>query len=293
MRAIETMQLTKHYGKSRGIEDVTLTVEKGDFFGFLGPNGAGKSTTIRCLLGMLHYDAGKASVLGYTVRKDQKEILKRVGYMPSEAMFYPSLKVSDVIKLAAEVRGMDCRQEAERLCRKLEINASKRVRELSLGNRKKLSIVCAMQHKPDLLIFDEPTSGLDPLMQEAFFELVTESNKEGTTVFMSSHVLPEVKKYCRHIGIIKEGRLIQTDTVENLTKTGLRRVKITGISEIPGLEDMKDVRKCVNELEFSYTGDVKELIRKLQGMQVQDLLITEPSLEEVFMHYYNSKKGAE
>lgn len=293
MRAIETMQLTKHYGKSRGIEDVSLVVEKGDFFGFLGPNGAGKSTTIRCLLGMLHYDAGKASVLGYTVGKDQKEILKRVGYMPSEAMFYPSLKVSDVIKLAAEVRGMDCRQEAERLCKKLEIHTSKRVRELSLGNRKKLSIVCAMQHKPDLLIFDEPTSGLDPLMQEAFFELVEKSNKEGATIFMSSHVLPEVKKYCRHIGIIKEGRLIQTNTVENLTKTGLRRVKITGISDLPGLDDMKDVRKCVNELEFTYTGDVKVLIDKLQGMQVKDLLITEPSLEEVFMHYYDGNKGAE
>ncbi|HKM33448.1 MAG TPA: ABC transporter ATP-binding protein [Lachnospiraceae bacterium] len=293
MRAIETKQLTKHYGKSRGIDEVSLAVEKGDIFGFLGPNGAGKSTTIRCLLGMLHYDAGKASVLGYSVGKDQIEILKRVGYMPSEAMFYPSLRVSEVIKLAAEARGMDCRQEAERLCKKLEVNTSKRIHELSLGNRKKVSIVCAMQHKPELLIFDEPTSGLDPLMQEAFYELITESNKEGVTVFMSSHVLPEVKKYCRHVGIIKEGRLIQTDTVENLTKTGLRRVKVAGISDLPGMDGMKDIRKSVNELEFSYTGDVKVLLNMLQGMPVQDLLITEPSLEEVFMHFYEDGKGVQ
>ena len=290
MKAIETKQLTKNYGKSRGIEEVSFTVEKGDIFGFLGPNGAGKSTTIRCLLGMLHYDAGEARILGYSVGRDQKEILTRVGYMPSEAMFYPSLRVKDVIKLAADIRGVDCRQEAERLCNKLEVNISKKVQELSLGNRKKVSIICAMQHKPELLIFDEPTSGLDPLMQEAFFELVTESNKEGATVFMSSHVLPEVRKYCKHVGIIKEGRLIQTDTVENLTKTGLRRIKLTGISDLMGMDGMKDVKKSANELEFTYTGDVRMLISRLQGMPLQDILISEPSLEEVFMHFYEKEK---
>ena len=290
MKAIETKQLTKNYGKSRGIEEVSFTVEKGDIFGFLGPNGAGKSTTIRCLLGMLHYEAGEARILGYSVDRDQKEILARVGYMPSEAMFYPSLRVKDVIKLAADIRGVDCRQEAERLCNKLEVNTSKKVHELSLGNRKKVSIICAMQHKPELLIFDEPTSGLDPLMQEAFFELVTESNKEGATVFMSSHVLPEVRKYCKHVGIIKEGRLIETDTVENLTKTGLRRIKITGISDLMGMDGMKDVKKSANELEFTYTGDVRMLISRLQGMPLQDILISEPSLEEVFMHFYEKEK---
>ncbi len=290
MKAIETKQLTKNYGKSRGIEEVSFTVEKGDIFGFLGPNGAGKSTTIRCLLGMLHYEAGEARILGYSVDRDQKEILARVGYMPSEAMFYPSLRVKDVIKLAADIRGVDCRQEAERLCNKLEVNTSKKVHELSLGNRKKVSIICAMQHKPELLIFDEPTSGLDPLMQEAFFELVTESNKEGATVFMSSHVLPEVRKYCKHVGIIKEGRLIETDTVENLTKTGLRRIKLTGISDLVGMDGMKDVKKSVNELEFTYTGDVRMLISRLQGMPLQDIMISEPSLEEVFMHFYEKEK---
>lgn len=290
MKAIETKQLTKNYGKSRGIEEVSFTVEKGDIFGFLGPNGAGKSTTIRCLLGMLHYEAGEARILGYSVGRDQKEILARVGYMPSEAMFYPSLRVKDVIKLAADIRGVDCRQEAERLCNKLEVNTSKKVHELSLGNRKKVSIICAMQHKPELMIFDEPTSGLDPLMQEAFFELVTESNKQGATVFMSSHVLPEVRKYCKHVGIIKEGRLIETDTVENLTKTGLRRIKLTGISDLVGMDGMKDVKKSANELEFTYTGDVRMLISRLQGMPLQDILISEPSLEEVFMHFYEKEK---
>ncbi len=290
MNAIETKHLTKLYGKKRGISDVSFTVEKGDIYGFLGPNGAGKSTTIRCLLGMLHYDFGEAKVLGYSVGKEQREILKHVGYMPSEAMFYPSLKVSEVIRMAADARGLNCKEEAERLCKKLEVPVEKRIQELSLGNRKKVSIVCAMQHKPDLLIFDEPTSGLDPLMQEAFFELVLENNKAGATVFMSSHVLPEVKKYCGHVGIIKEGRLIQTDTVENLTKTGLRRIKVTGLSELSGLNGMKDIKQTANEIEFSYTGDMKLLLHKLSELPVSDLLITEPSLEDVFMHFYEEEK---
>lgn len=269
--AIEIQNLTKNYGKYRGVENISLTVEEGDIFGFLGPNGAGKSTTIRSMLGMLHYQKGEICVFGKNAKKMQKDILQQVGYMPSEAMFYPSMKVKDVIRLAANARKINCDKEAEYLCKRLEVHPEKRIEELSLGNRKKVSIVCAMQHKPKLFIFDEPTSGLDPLMQEAFFDLILEYNRQGTTCFLSSHVLPEVKRYCKNAAIIREGKIITTDTVQNLSKSNVRRVKL---------------RKNGKLEEFVYTGDMKKLIGRLQVEEIEDLIIEEPSLDEVFMHFY-------
>ena len=172
--AISIQNLTKHYGKSRGVNNLSLNVEQGDIFGFLGPNGAGKSTTIRSILGLIQFQKGNATILGMDVKQKRNEILKQVGYMPSEAMFYPAMKVRDVIRFAAKMRKMDCSKEADMLCERLLIDPNKRIEELSLGNRKKVSIVCAMQHKPKLFIFDEPTSGLDPLMQAEFFNLILE-----------------------------------------------------------------------------------------------------------------------
>lgn len=273
--AIEIEGLTKTYGKKRGVNQIFLTVKEGDIFGFLGPNGAGKSTTIRSMLGMLHYQEGDIRILQMDAVKQQKEILRQVGYMPSEAMFYPSMKVKEVIRFAARARAMDCAREAEKICSLLEVDGEKRIEELSLGNRKKVSIVCAMQHKPRLLILDEPTSGLDPLMQEAFFQLIMEYNKEGTTCFLSSHVLSEVKSYCNNVAIIKEGAIIKADTVSNLSKSNMRRVF---------------VRADGQEKEFVYTGDMGELIHKLDGMRIEDVLIKEPSLEELFIHYYEQEK---
>lgn len=269
--AIEIENLTKTYGKKRGVRGISFAVEKGDIFGFLGPNGAGKSTTIRSMLGMLRYSEGKIRMLGMDQKKQQKEILGQVGYMPSEAFIYPSMKVKEAIRFAAQARKRNCEKEAERLCRILEMDVERKIGELSLGNRKKVSIVCAMQHKPELLILDEPTSGLDPLMQEAFFQLLLEYNRQGTTIFLSSHVLSEVKKYCRHAAIIRDGRLVGTDTVANLSKTDLRRVK---------------VREKGQEREFIHEGNIKELLKKLNQMEVEDVLIEEPPLEEIFMHYY-------
>lgn len=273
--AIEINNLTKNYGKHRGVEEVSLTVEQGDIFGFLGPNGAGKSTTIRSMLGMLHFEQGEIKLLGMDSRKQQKEILRQTGYMPSEAAFYPGMRAKDVIRFASETRGMDCREEADRLCELLEVDGGKRIEELSLGNRKKISIVCAMQHSPKLLILDEPTSGLDPLMQEVFFKLLLEYNSRGTTVFLSSHVLSEVQRYCRHAAIIRQGRIVRADSVENLSKSNLRRVKLT--------EDGM-------EREFTYTGSMKELIGQLAGRNIEDLLIQEPTLDELFMHYYEKEE---
>ena len=273
--AITIENLTKKYGKHRGVSNLSLQVEKGDIFGFLGPNGAGKSTTIRSLLGLITFQDGSAEILGMDVKSRQKEILQEVGYMPSEAMFYPSMKVKDIIRFAADMRGLDCEEEASMLCQRLAVDRNKRIDELSLGNRKKVSIVCAMQHKPKLFIFDEPTSGLDPLMQAEFFKLILEYNKQGATCFLSSHVLSEIKKYCRHAAIIKDGQLICTDTVENLTRTNAKRIRI-----------VKDGK----EENFVYKGNFDELFAGFAGHHIEDIAIEEPELDEIFMHYYEEDK---
>ncbi len=213
---ITITHLTKTYGKARGVTDLTLHVPEGSCFGFIGPNGAGKSTTIRTLLGLLSPTAGSAKALGLDCVKDRTAILAQAGYMPSEAMFYPDMRVSQVIRLSAELRKRDCRDEAEALCQALELDTRKRIRELSLGNRKKVSIVCAMQHRPRLYVLDEPTSGLDPLVQRAFWDLVQRRRQEGATVFLSSHVLYEVQRYCDRAAIIREGRLVVEGTTAEL-----------------------------------------------------------------------------
>ncbi|WP_026527548.1 ABC transporter ATP-binding protein [Butyrivibrio sp. VCD2006] len=211
-KVIEINNLTKSYGKSRGVIDVSFSVEEGDIFGFLGPNGAGKSTTIRSMLGFLKINSGSIKILGMDSIKDHEKILRDVGYMPSEAWFYDNMKVSDVIKYAADVRGLDCTEEAGKICEILKVDIKKRIKQLSLGNRKKVSIACAMQHKPKLFIFDEPTSGLDPLIQKKFFGLINEYVDNDATCLLSTHVLSEVDKYCRHAAIMREGRLMMLET---------------------------------------------------------------------------------
>lgn len=201
-------RLTKTYGRARGVTELTLHVPANCCFGFIGPNGAGKSTTIRTLLGLLSPTAGSARVLGLDCVRQKTEILAQVGYMPAEPAFYPEMRVSEIIRFSAALRGRDCAAEAAALCGALSLDTHKRVRELSLGNRKKVSIVCAMQHRPRLYIFDEPTSGLDPLIQRAFWAEVAARRAEGATVFLSSHVLYEVQRYCDRAAVLREGRLI-------------------------------------------------------------------------------------
>lgn len=285
---IKIENLTKTYGKHRGIDHVSFTVKKGDIFGFLGPNGAGKSTTIRCLLGLIRNDSGSARILDMDVNRENKKILEKVGYMPSEAMFYPSMRVSEVIKFAADARKKDCKEEAEKICERLQVDVSKKLEELSLGNRKKVSIVCAMQHKPELFIFDEPTSGLDPLMQAEFFQLITEYNSTGTTCFLSSHVLSEVRRYCNKAAIVKEGQIVCVDSIEKLAHTSARKIKITGLKNI-SLSDIEKMKKTKDGLEFLYRGDMNQLLDALHEKNIKDLLIEELSLDEVFMHYYGKE----
>lgn len=272
--AISIQNLTKYYGKHKAVDGLSLNVERGDIFGFLGPNGAGKSTTIRSLLGLIAFQEGDAEIFGMDVKTHRREILSKIGYMPSEAMFYPSMKVKEVIRFASDMRKLDCTAEAQMLCERLQVDQNKRIEELSLGNRKKVSIVCAMQHKPDLFIFDEPTSGLDPLMQAEFFKLIMEYNKQGTTCFLSSHVLSEIKKYCKHAAIIREGKLICTDTVENLTRTNTKRIRM--------IRDGK-------EEDFVFKGDLNQLFAGFAGHNIEDIVIEEPELDEIFMHYYEEE----
>lgn len=286
MNAIETNRLTKFYGKARGIVNLSLTVEEGEFFGFIGPNGAGKSTTIRTLLGLLRPTEGSASVLGMDILRDREAILSQVGYLPSEAVFYPGLRVKEVLRLSANLRKRDCREEAEALCRRLELDPNRRVEELSFGNRKKVAIVCALQHKPRLCILDEPTSGLDPLMQKEFFSILKERSAQGTTVFLSSHVLSEIQRNCTRAAIIREGSLIACDTVEALSRTNARRVHLQGTADLSLLPGVRDVQRAENALSFLYSGDIHTLLQFLAGQPIADLTISEPDLEEIFLHYY-------
>ena len=289
MKAIETKGLTKFYGKARGITCLDLAVEEGEFFGFIGPNGAGKSTTIRILTGLIKSSGGSASIFGKDVSGKKDEILADVGYLPSEAVFYNGMKVKDVIRLSADLRKRDCSAEATILCDRLQLDTEKKVEELSFGNRKKVGIVCALQHNPKLCILDEPTSGLDPLMQREFFDILREKNRNGMTVFLSSHVLSEIQRNCTRAAIIREGRLIAEGSVEELAKTSAKRVNVHGDVFLGGLKDVRDVQQFDGGVNFLYGGGMKELLRVLAAGRVTDLSIAEPDLEEIFMHYYQNE----
>lgn len=268
---IEINQLTKTYGKARGVLDVSFSVNKGEIFGFLGPNGAGKSTTIRSMLGLIQYQQGDIRILGLDAKKKCKEIRRDVGYMPSEAWFPIGMTVREVLKLSADVRGIDCSSETEMLCDRLKVETKKKISDLSLGNRKKVSIVCAMQHKPKLFVFDEPTSGLDPLMQNTFFDLIKEYVNAGASCMLSTHVLSEVRNYCDRVAIMKEGKLVAIDTVANLQKNQAKRIKMVRDGEV---------------LDFLYKEDLNQLYKELMGHDIRDIVIEEPAIEEIFMHYY-------
>ena len=286
MKAIETRNLTKFYGDVCGIDGVSLTVDEGAFFGFIGPNGAGKSTLIRTLLGLISPTSGTAEIFGRDITEHKIENLSEIGYLPAEVDFYSGMRVKDVLTFAAKMRGVDCEKEAAELCARLDLDVNRKVGDLSLGNKKKVGIVCALQHKPRLYLLDEPTSGLDPLMQQEFFKILKERNDEGATVFLSSHVLSEIKKHCKTAGIIREGRLVLSDTVDNLGHTGVKKVTIKTSSPIPELDGIENVRHDGEQASFLFSGDVQSLIAALSEMNITDISITDPELDEVFMNYY-------
>ena len=285
-QVITTENLTKYYGKARGIIGLDLEVKQGECFGFIGPNGAGKSTTIRTLLGLISPTSGSAKVLGKDIVTQKQDILRETGYLPSEAVFYSGMKVKDILRLSADLRGKDCSKEAAILCERLDLDITRKAEDLSFGNRKKVAIVCALQSNPSLLILDEPTGGLDPLMQHEFFEIVRERNQSGTTVFISSHILSEVQNNCTRAAVIREGRIIACDNVDELGRSNAKRVSISGEIDLAGLEGIKDLQTGERNTSFLYSGDMNTLIQRLSKCKVNDLSISEPDLEEIFLHYY-------
>lgn len=290
MNAIQTEHLTKFYGKTRGIQDVSLSVCEGDFFGFIGPNGAGKSTLIRTLLGLISPTEGHAELFGRDIIKNKIENLNDIGYLPSEAAFYSGMRVGELLKLSADLRKRDCTEQARELCERLELDTARKIDELSLGNRKKVGIVAALQHEPRLYILDEPTSGLDPLMQKEFFTILQERNEQGATIFLSSHVLSEVMRYCNRAAIIREGGLIVSDTIQNLKQIGAKRVVLQGVSLPPLVPGVMHVRAKGKTVQFTYNGRSDALIRALADLPLEDVSITDPDPEEILMHYYESTK---
>ena len=289
MDIIKTDRLTKYYGKARGITDLDLTIKEGEFFGFIGPNGAGKSTTIRTLLGLITPSSGRALIFGKDITKEKESVLRDIGYLPSEALFYGGMRVKDVLKLSADLRKKDCTAEAELLCERLQLDVSRKIDDLSFGNRKKVAIVSALQHRPKLLILDEPTGGLDPLMQKEFFDILRERNREGATIFLSGHILSEIQRNCTRAAIIRDGKIIACDSVDALSKTNAKRITVQGIIDLEHLSGIRDRKETKDSISFLYSGDMGSLLHTLSMGQVDDLTVTEPDLEEVFLHYYEKE----
>jgi ABC-2 type transport system ATP-binding protein len=289
MKIVDIKNLTKTYKKNRGIKNLTFFIEEGEIFGFIGPNGAGKSTTIRTLLNFIYPTSGSATIFGKDIIKHSKEIRQDVGYLPSEVHYYDDMKVIDLLKYSASFYKKFNPKRMKELAERLDLDLHKKIEDLSFGNRKKVGIVQALLHEPKLLILDEPTGGLDPLMQNTFFELLAEERRKGTTIFFSSHILSEVQKMCDRVAIIKEGELVKVETIENLTKKNLKYITITFERAEPidlKLEGIVKKEVKGNEITLLYSGDIKALLNKLNALPIKDLLIEEPTLEEVFMHYY-------
>lgn len=290
MNVIETKNLTKYYGKARGIVDVNLQVKEGEVFGFIGPNGAGKSTAIRTILNFIYPTKGEAKVFGMDCTKQSKEIRKDIGYLPSEVNYYDDMKVMELLEYSARFYKGNFKQKIKKLVDALELDTTRYIEDLSFGNKKKVAIVQALLHSPKLLILDEPTGGLDPLMQNRFFELLKEEQKNGATIFFSSHILSEVQKMCNRVAIIKEGKILKVEEIEDLRNNKFRNVKIQSNNKID-LDLAGIINKEVKgkNIRFLYNGKTDKLLEVLLESKIQDVTIEEPSLEEIFMHYYEKE----
>lgn len=291
--AIEVLQLTKFYGKARGIIDVSFNVEEGEMFGFIGPNGAGKSTTIRTLLGLIYPTSGSAKIFGMDCIKSAPEIAKRIGYLPSEVFYYDGMKVIDLLKYSASFYKKDCSKRIKELAERLDLDLKRKIDDLSFGNKKKVGIVQGLLHSPDLIILDEPTSGLDPLMQQTFFGLLEEENKRGATVLMSSHILGEVQRLCSRVAIIKDGKIIKLEKISALKADSYKRFKFEVEGDVSGdffaMDGVNDLKVEGKVHSFIYKGDINAITHKLAGIKLTNLWADEPDLEEIFLHYYSKE----
>ena len=289
MSVIEVNKLTKYYGKARGIVDVSFQVDEGEIFGFIGPNGAGKSTTIRLFLSLIYPSSGSATIFGKDCIKYGPELRQDIGYLPSEVFYYERMKVIDLLKYSASFYQKDCTQRLYELAEIMELDLKRRIDDLSYGNKKKVGIVQGLLHQPKLLLLDEPTSGLDPLMQRKFFQLIREENQRGVTVFFSSHILGEVQRMCTRVAIIKEGSIINIQDIKTLQRENYKKIRVAAEDldekrfEVDGVSKLE---KNNGTIRFFYKGDINQIMQRISEIEVYDVTIEEPTLEEIFMHYY-------
>ena len=296
---IQTNKLTKSYGKSRGIIDVTFDIQEGEVFGFLGPNGAGKTTTMRTLMGLLRPTSGSATINGLDCWKQSTEVKRLVGYLPSEFAFDPGLKGAQILEYLGNLRGSVDQTSLRELVERLGFDPSKRFREYSHGNKQKLGLVQAFMHKPRVLILDEPTSGLDPLNQQEFYKMVAEVRAGGRTVFLSSHILPEVEQTCDRVAIIREGRLVKIDHVSSLKDIRQHDVEISfaGPASVEWFKNVEGVTKVAqgadeHTLQLNVQGALTEIIQIAGGHHATNIDTHEPSLEEVFLRFYEPEQSS-
>lgn len=293
MNVIEIKNLTKMYGKARGINDISFTVEEGEIFGFIGPNGAGKSTTIRTLLSLIYPTSGSATIFGKDSVQFAPEIKKEIGYLPSEVFYYDNMKVKDLLNYSASFYKKDCSKRIKELAEMMDLDLTKKIVDLSLGNKKKVGIVQGLLHEPKLIILDEPTSGLDPLMQQKFFELLEEENRKGATILFSSHILTEVQRLCNRVAIIKEGKIVTVEKISTLKENTYKKFKVeTKTALVHNYFNLAGVNKLEvkdNLTSFLFKGNINEIMRKIADVEITNLWIEEPDLEEIFMHYYEKE----
>lgn len=293
MKAIEIRNLTKSYGKSRGIIDLNMNIDEGEIFGFIGPNGAGKSTTIRTLLNFIHPDSGSAKIFGMDCVRESARIKADVGYLPSEVNYYDDMRVKELLIYSAKFYNKDCSKRINELADIFDLDLSKKIDSLSFGNKKKVGIVQALLHEPKLIIMDEPTSGLDPLMQKNFFEVLRQENKKGVTIFFSSHILSEVEKLCNRVAIIKEGRILKIEEIEKLKQNKFKKIEVefkkAEDADSINLDGIKNMKVSNHNVEFLYSGEICKVLKCISEIEVENVWIEEPSLEEVFMHYYEKE----
>ena len=289
MSIIEVNNLTKYYGKARGIVDVSFNVDEGEIYGFIGPNGAGKSTTIRLFLSLIYPTSGEAKIFGKDAIKYGPEVRQEIGYLPSEVFYYEGMKVLDLLKYSASFYKKDCTKRLYELSELMELDLKRRIDDLSYGNKKKVGIVQGLLHSPKLIVLDEPTAGLDPLMQQNFFNLIREENNRGATVFFSSHILGEVQRLCSRVAIIKEGSIINIQDIKSLQAENYKKIRITADNleeKTFSFDGISNLQRENGVLSFFFRGDINQVTKLISDIQLSDVIIEEPTLEEIFLHYY-------
>ena len=290
---VDIQNLSKFYGKVTGIKDVTFSIGEGEIFGFIGPNGAGKSTTIRILLNLLFPSGGSARVMGFDVVRESKKIRAVTGYIPSDANAYPNMTVAEFLAYSGRFYGVgNVDERRKELTAVFELDPERRISDLSLGNRRKVSIIQALQHRPGLLIMDEPTTGLDPLIQSRFFDLLREENRRGMTIFFSSHILSEIQLLCGRVAIIRDGLIVNLENIDTLRRKQLKKITVWPANTATDKKSLipagtgETVTITEDSLSFMYADDINILLKKLSSAELLNLTVEEPSLEEIFMHYY-------